>query len=175
MIFQKTKLNGAYIIEIEKLEDERGFFSRTYCKKELENVGIVSSIKQASISFNKKKGTLRGMHYQILPNEETKFVRCSKGALYDVIIDLRPKSSTYMQWLGVELTEKNNTVLYIPRNFAHGFLTLADNTEVTYLISEFHSPKSARGIRWNDSAFGIEWPIEIRVISDKDRCWQNYN
>ena len=175
MIFYKTKLNDAYIIEIEKLEDERGFFGRTYCEKEFENLGIVSSIKQASISFNNKKGTLRGMHYQTIPNEEAKWVRCSKGAIYDVIIDLRPESPTYLKWLGVELNEDNNMMLYIPPNFAHGLLTLADNTEITYLISEFYSPKSARGIRWNDPAIGIEWPIEIRVISDRDRCWQDYN
>ena len=175
MIFNETKLKGAYIIEIEKRVDERGFFARTWCKNEFELPGLNSQFVQANMSYNKNRGTLRGMHYQIAPYEETKLVRCTRGAIYDVIIDLRPKSTTYKQWLGVELTAENYKMLYIPENFAHGFQTLTDNTEVIYQVSQFYAPGSEKGVRYNDPAFGIEWPIEVQVISDKDENWPDYS
>ncbi|MCK4826502.1 dTDP-4-dehydrorhamnose 3,5-epimerase, partial [bacterium] len=153
MIFTETQLRGAYIIEIEKLKDNRGFFARTWCQKEFEEHGLTPRVVQANVSSNKKKGTLRGMHYQIAPYEETKLVRCTRGAIYDVIIDLRPASPTYTQWVGVELTADNYKMLYVPENFAHGFQTLEDNTEVTYQVSQFYTPGSESGIRWGDPAF----------------------
>ncbi|GBD98068.1 dTDP-4-dehydrorhamnose 3,5-epimerase [bacterium BMS3Abin07] len=174
MIFKETSLAGAYIITIEKREDERGFFARSWCKNEFESHGLNSSFVQANVSFNKKSGTLRGMHYQVNPYEETKLMRCTRGAIYDVIIDLRPDSPTYKQWIGVELTAENYTMLFVPENFAHGFQTLEDGTEVTYQVSQFYSPGSEQGIRFNDTGFGIKWPVDIRVISDKDRSWPDY-
>jgi dTDP-4-dehydrorhamnose 3,5-epimerase len=175
MIFIETKLKGAYIIKIEKIEDQRGFFARTWCQKEFEAHGLVAHVAQGNLSFNQKKGTLRGMHYQIAPCEETKLVQCLRGAIYDVIIDLRPNSPTYKQWIGAEITAENHKMLYIPKGFAHGFITLADETEVSYLISEFYAPEYARGVRYNDPTFGVEWPIEVRVISDKDKHWADYS
>jgi len=174
MIFAETKLKGAYVIEIEKLEDKRGFFARAWCQKEFESHGLVSRLVQTNISFNRRKGTLRGMHYQVAPCEETKLVRCTRGAIYDVIIDLRPDSPTFKQWMGVKLTADNYKMLYVPENFAHGFQTLEDNTEVTYQVSQFYSPESERGVRYDDPAFGIEWPLEVRVISDKDGSWPGF-
>lgn len=174
MIFTETQLKGAYIVEIEKLKDNRGFFARGWCRKEFEDHGLTARVVQANISSNKKKGTLRGMHYQVAPYEETKLVRCTRGAIYDVIIDLRPDSPTFKQWIGVELTEKNYKMLYVPENFGHGFQTLKDNTEVTYQVSQFYAPGSENGIRWNDSAFGIEWPLDAQVISDKDKGWPDF-
>ena len=168
MKFLETELPGAFIVEPEKIEDNRGFFARAWCKKDFEDNGLVSRIAQVSISFNVKAGTLRGMHYQVAPHEETKIVRCTRGALYDVIIDLRPDSPTYERWIGVELTAENQTMLYIPATFAHGFITLVDNTEVTYLISEAYAPEAARAIRWDDPEFNIKWPRPVEVISDKD-------
>ena len=174
MIFKETRLNGAYIIEIEPLEDERGFFARSFCQKEFEEHGLNPRVMQCNISFNKKKGTLRGMHYQIAPYQEAKLVCCTKGAIYDVIIDLRKDSPTLKQWIAVELTATNRRMLYIPEGFAHGFQTLEDNTEVFYQMSEFYHPESAKGVRWNDPAFGIVWPDDIRVISDRDRQYQDF-
>ena len=174
MIFTETKLKGAYVIEIEKLKDHRGFFARAWCQNEFKAQGLTSSLVQANVSFNKKKGTLRGMHYQLSPYEETKLVRCNRGAIYDVIIDLRPASPSYAQWIGVELTAKNYKMLYVPRNFAHGFQTLEDNTEVTYQVSQFYTPGSERGIRWDDPAFSIEWLTDVQVISDKDKSWPEF-
>ncbi len=171
MIFTKTKLKDAYIIEIEKWEDKRGFFARSWCQREFDAHGLISHLVQANISFNKKKGTLRGMHYQIAPYGETKLVRCIRGAIYDVIIDLRPDSPNCKQWIGVELTADNRKMLYVPENFAHGFITLEDNTEVFYQVSQFYSPEHERGVRYNDPAFGIKWPLDIEVISDKDKSW----
>jgi dTDP-4-dehydrorhamnose 3,5-epimerase len=175
VIFNETKLNGAYIIEIEKLKDHRGFFARTWCQNEFKDSGLTSRLVQANLSYNSKVGTLRGMHYQLSPYEETKLVRCTKGAIYDVIIDLRPASPTYTQWIGVELTAENYKMLYVPENFAHGFQTLRDNTEVTYQVSQFYTPDSESGIRWNDPAFKINWPIEVQVISDKDKNWTDFS
>jgi dTDP-4-dehydrorhamnose 3,5-epimerase len=174
VIFTETKLKDSYILEIKKMEDARGFFGRSWCQKEFEEHGLVPCVVQANVSYNKKKGTLRGMHYQIAPYEETKLVRCTRGALYDVIIDLRPDSPTYKQWLGVELTADNYKMLYVPKGFAHGFITLEDNTEATYQVSQFYTPGAEGGIRYNDPLFGIEWPVEVTVISDKDKSWANY-
>ncbi len=169
MKFIETRLKGVYIIEPERLEDERGFFARTFCRKEFEAYGLNPGVVQCSISHNKHKGTIRGMHYQIAPMAETKLVRCTKGAIYDVIIDLRSGSPTYCQSLAEELDADNSRMVYIPEGFAHGFQTLEDNTEVFYQMSEFYSPEHARGVRWDDPAFGIGWPISIPIISEKDR------
>ena len=176
MIFTETKLRGAFIIEIEKLEDERGFFSRAWCKKEFEALGLNSSIVQANISFSKKRGTLRGLHYQVSPHEEVKLVRCVRGAIYDVIVDLQKGLPPYKQWLGVELTADNHKMLYVPEGFAHGYQTLTDNTEVCYEVSQFYSPEAELGVRWNDPAFGIEWPVTgTPIISAKDKSWPDFS
>jgi dTDP-4-dehydrorhamnose 3,5-epimerase len=156
MKFTETRLKGAYIIEIEPIEDERGFFARSWCKQEFEAHGLNPEIVQSRISFNKRKGTLRDMHYQASPHEEAKRIRCTMGAIFDVIIDLRADSSTFKQWEGSELTAENHRMLYVPEGFAHGFLTLTDDTEVLYQISTFYEPASARGIRWDDPAIGIQ-------------------
>ena len=174
MIFKETKLDGAYIIELNKLKDERGFFARSWCQKEFEDQGLESRIVQSNVSFNKNKGTLRGMHYQQAPHGETKLIRCTRGALYDVIVDLRPASPTYKQWIGIELTADNYRMLYVPRDFAHGFQTLEDGTEATYHVSEFYTPGAEKGLRWNDPAFQIAWPIEVSVISSKDASWPDF-
>ena len=169
MIFRETKLQGAYIIEPEPITDERGFFARTWGQEDFAAHGLNSRIVQCNTSLNKQAGTLRGMHYQIAPHAEVKLVRCTAGAIYDVIIDLRPHSATRGQWLGVELTARNRLMAYVPEGFAHGFQTLADETEVFYQVSEYYHPESARGVRWDDPAFGIEWPLEVSVISERDR------
>lgn len=174
MKFSPTRLAGAWIIDIEPVGDERGFFARVWCREELEKQGLNTSLAQCSISFNKKRGTLRGMHYQARPHEEAKLVRCTRGAIYDVIVDLRPESVTYKQWIGIELSAENRRMLYVPAGFAHGFQSLADDTEVFYQISTTYRPESARGVRWNDPAFGIEWPQEVRVISEKDRRYPDF-
>lgn len=174
MIFTETKLNGAYVIEIQKLEDMRGFFARTWCKNEFKAHGLISCLMQINISSSKKKGTLRGMHYQEEPNQESKLIRCTRGAIYDVIIDLRPNSSTYKKWFGIELTAENYKMLYVPEDFAHGFQTLEDDTEVVYQVSQFYSPQSERGVRYNDPIFGISWPLDVQVITDKDKNWADY-
>lgn len=173
MIFTETKLEGVFIIEPERLEDERGFFARTWCQQEFEAHGLNARMAQCSISFNKKRGTLRGMHYQAAPHEEVKVVRCTMGSIYDVIIDLRKHSRTFKQWIAIELTAQNRVALYIPEGFAHGFQTLKDNTEVFYQISEFFVPDSSRGLRWNDPAFNISWPSVDRVISHKDQLYED--
>jgi dTDP-4-dehydrorhamnose 3,5-epimerase len=175
MIFTETSLKGAYIIDIEIREDDRGFFARSWCQHEFEEHGLTPRLAQCNISFNKWRGTLRGMHYQADPYQEAKLVRCSMGAVCDVIIDLRPTSPTFKQWLTVELSEKSRRALYIPEGFAHGFQTLADKSEVLYQMSEFFHPEAARGLRWNDPAFSIEWPMEILVISEKDKNYPNWN
>jgi len=169
MIFTETKLKGPYIIELEPLEDERGFFARSFCQKEFEEHGLNPFIVQCNVSFNKEKGTLRGMHYQVAPHEEAKLVSCIKGAIYDVIIDLRPDSATYCQWFAVELSAENYKMLYVPESFAHGFQTLEDNTVVFYQMSEFFHPECAGGVRWDDPAFEIEWPIKKLIVSSKDK------
>lgn len=174
MIFTATKLGGAYIIEPERLGDERGFFARTWCQREFEEHGLNPRLVQCSISFNKKKGTLRGMHYQAAPHEEAKLVRCTMGAIYDVLIDLRSHSPTYTQHLGVVLSAENRTMLYIPEGFAHGFQTLEKNSEVNYQMSEFYAPECARGVRWNDPAFGIAWPADERTIIARDQSYPDF-
>ena len=174
MIFQETKLKGAFIIEPERLEDERGFFARTWCKREFKTHGLNPELVQCNISFNKKRGTLRGMHYQVAPCEEVRLVRCTIGAIYDVTIDLRPDSQTHKQWFSVELTVENRKMLYIPEGFAHGFITLEDNTEVFYQMSEFYAPECVRGVRWNDPAFNILWTEDVVVISDRDKQYPDF-
>ncbi len=174
MIFTETKLKGAFILEVKKIEDERGFFGRSWCKKELEDHGLNANVVQANVSYNKVKGTLRGMHFQKPPYQETKLVRCTRGAIYDVIIDLRPDSPTYRQYIGVELTEDNYRMLFVPGDFAHGFITLQDKTEVTYQVTQYYTPGAEGGIRWNDPAFNIRWPIEPVVVSGKDQVHPDF-
>jgi dTDP-4-dehydrorhamnose 3,5-epimerase len=169
MIFSETKLQGAYLIRLERLSDERGYFARTWCFNEMAEHGLNTSIVQGDVSFNVRKGTLRGMHYQVPPFAEVKLVRCTRGALFDVIIDLRPHSKTFLRWVGEVLTPGNGTMMYVPEGFAHGFLTLEDDTEVFYLMSNMYSPAHARGVRWDDPAFGIKWPAEVMCISQRDR------
>ena len=174
MIFSETKLSGAYVIDIEKKEDERGFFARTMDIQKNKELGVDSNIIQSSISYNIKKGTIRGMHYQIEPYEEAKFVRCTKGKIFDVIVDLRKNSKTFKKWISVELSELNHKILYVPKGFAHGFQTLEDNTEVYYQISEFYNPAYSNGIRWDDPVFGIKWPLNNPIISEKDLVWNGF-
>lgn len=174
MIFNETQLKGACIIEPEELSDERGFFARSYCFREFEKHGLNPRVVQCNISYNASQGTLRGMHYQVAPYEEAKLVRCTRGGLYDVIVDLRPDSESYLKHFGVLLDARNRKMLYIPEGFAHGFLTLEDHTEVFYQMSEFYQPNSARGFRWNDPAFGIRWPQEVSVISERDRTYPDF-
>ena len=175
MKFTETALKGAYIVEIERFSDERGFFGRTFCSKEFAEHGLNPNLVQCSTSYNCKKGTLRGMHFQAAPFEEAKFVRCTMGAVYDVIIDLRPASPTYRKWVGTELTAENRTALYIPVGFAHGFLTLEDRSELFYQMSEYWSPPHGRGVRWDDPAFAIKWPMQPLVLSPKDAAYPNSN
>ena len=175
MKFLETELQGAFVIELETFEDSRGFFARVWCNEEFEEHDLVPRIAQVNTSFNAKAGTLRGMHYQIAPHEETKVVRCIRGSLYDVIVDLRPDSPTYKRWTGVELTARNHRMLYVPAKFAHGFITLEDNTEVMYLISEAYAPEAARAIRWDDPEIGIEWPRPVVEISERDAGWPDFN
>jgi len=172
MIFTETKLKGAYIIELEKLEDERGFFARTWDKKIFAEHGLDPKLVQCSISFNKKKGTIRGLHYQQSPYEESKIVRCTRGKIFDVIVDLRVKSKTFKKWFGIELFPQSYKMLYVPKGFAHGFQTLANNTEVFYQISEFYKKKYASGFRWNDNSFDIRWPLKSTIISKTDSSLQ---
>lgn len=174
MISTETTLKGAYVIELEKHKDERGFFARTFCRKEFEAHGLNPNLVQCNISFNKKKGTLRGMHYQIAPHQEAKLVSCLRGAIYDVIIDLRADFPTYCQWFAVELRAKNYKMLYVSEGFAHGFQTLEDNTVVFYQMSEFYHPECARGVRWDDLAFKIRWPLSNRIMSKKDLGFPNF-
>lgn len=171
MIFTETILKGAFEIEPELVRDERGMFARTWCQKEFEAQGLKVTWVQSNISMSSRRGTLRGMHLQIAPHEEVKLVRCTRGAIHDVIVDLRPASPTYCRHVGVTLSAENRRMLYIPERFAHGFLTLEDNSEVSYHMSEFYAPASARGFRWDDPAFGIQWPETIMVMSEKDRSW----
>jgi dTDP-4-dehydrorhamnose 3,5-epimerase len=167
--FTETALKGAIIIEPEQIEDERGFFARTFCRREFNARGLNPDLLQCSISYNRKRGTLRGMHFQVAPHAETKLVRCTRGAIYDVILDLRPQSPTFRRWIAVHLSAENHLMVYLPEGFAHGFQTLQDETEVSYYISEFYSSEHARGVRWNDPAFAIDWPIANPVISVRDQ------
>ena len=168
MKFVETPLRGAYVIEIEPISDNRGFFARSWCEREFREHDLNPCLVQCNISFNATKGTLRGMHYQIEPHEEVKLVRCTQGSIYDIIVDIRPDSPTFKKWFGVKLTAENHKMLYVPEKFAHGFQTLEDNTEVFYQMSNFYHPECARGIRWNDNLFSIEWPLKQKIISDRD-------
>ena len=175
MIFSETKIKGAFLIRLEKHEDERGFFARVWCRKEFERHGLNADFVQANVSRSNKAGTLRGIHYQSPPNEEAKLVRCLKGAIYDVAVDLRPGSSSFKKWIGERLTAENHRMLYIPEGCAHGYLTLTDHAEVFYPVSTFYTPESERGIRWNDPTFNIKWPIAgDLVMSEKDQSWPDF-
>ena len=172
MKFTETRLKGAYIIDIEPHDDKRGFFARVWCRKEFAEQGLASSLAQCSIAYNSKRGTLRGMHYQEAPHEEIKLVRCTKGAVYDVIVDLRPGSGTFRQWIGVELSEDNRRTIYIPEGFAHGYITLKQDSELFYQMSEFYVPEAGTGVRWNDPVLGIEWPdVGDITVADRDQAW----
>lgn len=171
MRFQEATLDGAFIIDLERREDDRGFFARTFCMEEFGKHGLQSTMVQANVSYNKRRGTLRGMHYQAAPHEEAKLVRCTRGAIYDVIVDVRDGSATRMKWLGVELSTENGKMLYVPEGFAHGFITLTDDTEVNYQVSASYAPGFERGLRYDDPMIQIEWPVDVEVISDKDSTW----
>jgi dTDP-4-dehydrorhamnose 3,5-epimerase len=174
MLFTKTELNGAWLIEPEAIRDSRGWFARTFCEHEFAEHGLEARFVQHSTSQNVRRGTLRGMHFQTAPHAEVKLVRCLKGAIYDVIIDLNPGSPTYRQWQGFELSAADMRQLYVPHGFAHGFQTLADECEIGYLISEFYAPEASTGVRWDDPAFGIDWPLAVSVMSDKDKAWPDF-
>ncbi len=171
MRFNKTPLDGAYTIDLEKRGDDRGFFARLFCEKEFSAAGLETRFVQINNSSSATRGTLRGMHFQLPPAAEVKVVRCIKGALYDVIVDLRPDSPTFMRWFGAELSAENRRMMYVPRGFAHGFITLADDTEAFYLVSAFYAPECERGLRFDDPAVGIEWPLSPTEMSEKDKSW----
>lgn len=174
MTFNETKLKNAFVISLDRAEDERGFFARTFCRDEFLKHGLNPDVVQCSISFNKRRGTLRGMHFQRRPHEECRLVRCTMGAVHDVIIDLRAESPTFKQWASVELSATNRLMICVPAGFAHGFQTIEDNTEVFYQMSEFYVPDSAGGVRWNDPAFGITWPPGPRTISKRDQQFADF-
>lgn len=174
MRFIETRLPGAFLLELEKHEDNRGFFARTFCVREFEAHALNACVVQCSTAFNLKRGTLRGLHWQVPPKAEAKLVRVTRGALHDVIVDLRPGSSTHLQHIAVELTAENARMLYIPEGFAHGFQTLVDGTEMHYQMSESFAPDFARGARWNDTAFGIEWPLPNPIMNQRDRTWEDF-
>ena len=174
MKFHELELPGLFLIELDRFEDERGFFARTFCKEEFQKKGLECHFDQCSFSFNKNRGTLRGMHFQSAPYEEGKLIRCTHGAIYDVLVDLRPESKTYKKWQAVELSENNLSLLYVPKGLAHGFQTLEENTQVFYQISEKYSQPHAAGVRWNDPIFGIHWPLPVSTISIKDQQYPNF-
>ena len=169
MIFTETTLQGVFIIEPELLEDDRGFFTCLWSREEFSRHGLNGRVVQANVSFNKQRGTLRGLHFQIEPHQEAKLVRCTAGAIYDVVVDLRENSPLFRHWIAVELTSRNRLMLYVPEGFAHGFQTLEDDTEIAYQLSEYYYPESARGVRWDDPALSIEWPLPVTVLSERDR------
>lgn len=175
MTFSETRLAGTFVIEIERHEDERGYFARTFGADEFARAGLNPLTAQCSTSFNRIAGTVRGMHFQASPHAECKLVRCTRGAIYDVAVDLRDGSPTYCEWFGIELTPDNDRMLYIPEGFAHGFQTLEDRTEVAYQISHEYVPSHARGVRWDDPAFGIDWPRDVTVISERDREYADFD
>ena len=175
MKFTETPLTGAYVIELEKRGDDRGFFARFFCQREYDQLHLDRNVVQINNSLSRDRGTLRGMHYQLPPKAETKIVRCIRGGLYDVILDVRPASTTFGQWFGAELTAENRTMLYVPKGFAHGFVTLQPDTEALYLVTEFYAPDLERGIRWNDPKFGIRWPLEPVVMSEKDKQQRDFD
>lgn len=175
MIFTQTPIPGAYLIDLEKRGDERGFFARAFCEREFASHGLSSRFVQVNNSLTAQAGTLRGMHYQLAPRAETKVVRCLRGALHDVVLDLRPGSPTFGQSFGADLTAENRRMMYVPKGFAHGFITLADDTEAFYFVDEFYAPEHERGVRWDDPKFAIPWPIPPAVLSDKDRAWRDFD
>ena len=174
MIFSETALPGAWVVEPERLEDERGFFARSWCEREFGQRGLATRLVQCNVSFNKRRGTLRGMHYQAAPHQEAKLIRCTRGAIHDVIIDLRSDSPTFRRHVAVVLDADSRRMLYVPEGMAHGFQTLEDDTEVFYQMSEFYAPDHARGVRWDDRAFGIRWPEAERTISARDRSYPDF-
>ena len=174
MIFSQSRLSGVFEVHLERATDDRGFFARTWCLKEMEALGLNSSVVQCNASFNTRKGTLRGMHYQEAPYQEAKLVRCTSGAIYDVVVDLRPQSPTFKDWVAVVLTSKKRNMVYVPEGCAHGFLTLEDETEIFYQMSEFYHPELSRGVRFDDPAFKITWPGKIEVISERDRTYPDF-
>jgi len=172
MNFIETEIKDLFVVELNKIGDERGFFARTWCEKEFADKNLTSKMLQANTSYSKEKGTLRGLHYQVSPHEEAKLMRCIKGAIFDVAVDLRPDSKTYKKWFGIELTESNRKMLFIPEGFAHGYQTLVENTEAFYMSSAFYAPEAERGLRWNDPAIGINWPVTEELnITEKDQSW----
>ena len=171
MKFQETRLRGVFEIHLEPVADERGFFARTWCEKEFKAHGLNASLAQCNVSFSAQKGTLRGMHYQAEPYSETKLIRCTQGAIHDVVVDLRPNSPTFKHWTAAVLTPENRRMLYVPEGCGHGFLTLEDGTEVFYQMSQFYNPPAARGVRWDDPVFGIEWPLPVTLINERDRTY----
>jgi dTDP-4-dehydrorhamnose 3,5-epimerase len=175
MKFHSTPISGAYLIELERRGDERGFFARLFCEKEFAEAGLETRFVQANNAFSKASGTLRGMHYQLGGSAEVKMVRCIRGAFWDVIIDLRPSSPTFGKWFGAELNEDNRLMMYVPTGFAHGLITLRDDTEALYLVSNFYAPEQERGVRWNDPRFDIVWPIALSEISAKDASWRDFD
>jgi len=172
MIFTETKLPGAFILDIERREDSRGFFARVFCQHEFEAHGLKPLIAQANIAYNRKKGTIRGMHFQFPPSAETKLVRCTRGAILDIIVDLRPESRTYLEHIAVELSAENSRALYVPERFAHGYQVLQDETETSYQVGEFYTPGTEGGLLYNDPKLGLTWPLPVSVISDKDQIWK---
>jgi dTDP-4-dehydrorhamnose 3,5-epimerase len=174
MIFTELALKGAYLLELTPVHDDRGFFARTWCQQEFSSYGLNPSFVQCSTSYNKLRGTLRGMHFQLPPHQEAKLIRCVQGAIYDVVVDLRPQSDTFGNWYGIELSATNRKAIYVPAGFAHGFLTLSDDAEVLYQISEYFHQDSASGFRWDDSRFGIQWPIEITTMSLRDKNYPDF-
>jgi dTDP-4-dehydrorhamnose 3,5-epimerase len=174
MIFTETTLHGSYVIHLERNEDQRGFFARSWCRREFESHGLSGRLSQCNISFNRERGTLRGMHFQEPPYAEAKLVRCTRGSAYDVMIDLRRDSVTFRRHFGTIVSAENREMVYVPEGFAHGFLTMEDSTEIFYQMSEFYAPEHARGVRWDDPAFGVRWPVVVRVISDRDRSYPDF-
>lgn len=174
MIFIPSKLSGAFVIHLEKRCDARGFFARSWCAREFAERGLKAEVAQVNVAYSRRRGTLRGLHFQLSPRAEAKVIRCTRGAIYDVIVDLRPSSPTYCQWLAVELTADNHQMLYAPPGVAHGYQTLCDDTEITYLTSEFYAPDFARGVRYDDPLFRITWPVPVTAISDADQSWPPY-
>jgi dTDP-4-dehydrorhamnose 3,5-epimerase len=175
VLFAETPLNGAFVLKLEKHRDDRGYFARTFCVEEFKAHGLNSHLVQCSTAFNIQRGTLRGFHWQASPKTEEKLVRVTRGAIHDVIVDLRTESPTYLQHAAIELSADNGRMLYIPKGFAHGLQTLADNTEVFYQMSESFAPDCSRGARWNDPAFGVEWPLPNPVLNERDRTWEDFS
>lgn len=175
MKFHKTTLDGANLVELEKRSDDRGFFARLFCEREFAAAGLACRFVQANDALSAKKGTLRGMHYQLGEGAEIKLVRCIRGAIWDVILDLRPQSSSFGKWFAAELTAENRLMMYVPQGFAHGLITLTDESEVIYLVSNYYAPELERGVRWNDSRFAIAWPIAPTEISTKDASWPDFD